>query len=1453
MQVNGLAEENSTVKILSSGIPVTGSLGAPGGIVEHEDYQITTEGPDGVTFELTTEGVTATVTRLVPIPGLPDFNLECPAIYAGECPNLAFVLPSGTPLTPKCTLAVDESTKLCVRVFGDSNNGSYTLTANLKSNDILLEEIYSTKEEEENSYTIKLMATDPNDNLQKIEIDWTNKGQIEDIEEKPASSGEEVTFTHSYPEKASYTWTATAYDANGVKSNPVSGTVPEIGKEVKNDSKENTCDVGDPIDPATGAQVLSHDLLSVQGVLPLSFSIHYHSLLLKEGILGRAWGHNRFDASLQKLSKGDVKIHWTNNKSNLFTQNTDGSYKPSHITCQFDTLVKNAKGSFTLTRKNKLFYEFDASGQLVEFRNHKGQSLSFTRDSAGRITQVTEPVSGVFLRYTYNQEGLLESVSDPLERKVTFGYDNHRNLTTITDAASQKTTYTYNEYGQTLAGTNAQGVQFFSNTYNDEYRIVSQDDALITNQVAGLSFDESQPNQIITTFTNRNGDKQVYTYDDNYYLLSFKDELGNTTSHTYDANGQRTSTTDANGNQTQFAYNSQGNLTAITDSANNITQMVYDNNSNLLSVTNALGKKTTYTYDANNNRISTKDTLGNLRQYTYNSDGQVLTDTSPSGAVTTYEYQNGLPIHITDPEGNKQTLSYDVAGRLISITDAEEHTTTFAYDGINRLISVKDALNRTVSMTYDSRDNLLTLTDAKGNVTHRTYDGNGNLISQINALAQETRYEYDGEDRLIKVIDANNNVTQLGYDAKGRLISMTDALGKTQKLSYDAADNLLKQIDALNNVVASFSYDVLNNPISITDTLGHSSQSEYDALSRLTRTTDPLQRATQFNYDDLDRLVSSIDAKNGQSSQTFDSDGNRTGLTDPNSNQTGFKFDKNGRLLEETTASGGSVLYTYNARNLQATVTNARNQERQFEYDVVGRLTRMTDPDGETTYTYDKNDNVLTVTDASGTISREYDALDRVAKYNDSQGNILLYVYDKIGNLVKITYPNAQEVDYEYDAADRLIKVTDWAGRETRYAYDANVKLVQIMRPNGTEMTRSYDAAGELLQQKDATSSGEVISQFDFIYDAAGNIIKEQVAPQPAVFPFKNVTMTYTAANRLATYEGKAVTFDADGNMTAGPLNNDISNFSFDSRNRLVGVANTVYRYDAENQRIAVSVSGQESRYVINPQAVLSQVLVRTVPDGTQTFYVYGLGLIGEETGGVYQAYHFDLRGSTVALSDAAGNVVERFQYSPFAHLVSHNPTEVGTPFLYNGRDGVMTDDSGLYYMRARFYNPEILRFVNQDMLLGSVAEGQTLNRYAYVTGDPISFVDPFGLFSCKSANDAINHLNSYLDSTSTLVACVQLTARLTWKFHSVPNPYVPLTILTVGSIAAIYYAYKVASDRDKLAKSLSDAFYKEDDSCKDDKVTQELTKQITKVIKDAIEKPYDKKLGETLKENFGL
>ncbi len=132
--------------------------------------------------------------------------------------------------------------------------------------------------------------------------------------------------------------------------------------------------------------------------------------------------------------------------------------------------------------------------------------------------------------------------------------------------------------------------------------------------------------------------------------------------------------------------------------------------------------------------------------------------------------------------------------------------------------------------------------------------------------------------------------------------------------------------------------------------------------------------------------------------------------------------------------------------------------------------------------------------------------------------------------------------------------------------------------------------------------------------------------------------------------------------------------------------------------------------------------------NNAETKYVYGLGLIGEEVSGNFKTYHFDYRGSTVAITNANGTVTDTFEYDTYGKLKDRTGT-TKTPFLYNGRDGVITeDDTGLYYMRARYYSPMLRRFINADKVHGDISNALTLNRYAFCNGDPANGVDPLGL-----------------------------------------------------------------------------------------------------------------------------
>nr|WP_261764723.1 RHS repeat-associated core domain-containing protein [Paenibacillus xylanexedens] len=189
------------------------------------------------------------------------------------------------------------------------------------------------------------------------------------------------------------------------------------------------------------------------------------------------------------------------------------------------------------------------------------------------------------------------------------------------------------------------------------------------------------------------------------------------------------------------------------------------------------------------------------------------------------------------------------------------------------------------------------------------------------------------------------------------------------------------------------------------------------------------------------------------------------------------------------------------------------------------------------------------------------------------------------------------------------------------------------------------------------------------------------------------------------------------------------------------------YRYNPQGDRIELAQRGQVTRYVIDDAPELSRVLVELDGEGNvKARYVYGLGLVGrEDADGTYLSYHYDLRGSTTLLTDEQNRVTDRYTYGLYGELEQHEGVTV-QPFAYNGRDGVMTDANGLYYMRARYYDPKLKRFLNRDVIRGEIQDGQTFNRYAYVNGNPVSYIDPLGLMKCETGGtgEIYRHLKDY-------------------------------------------------------------------------------------------------------------
>lgn len=1008
-------------------------------------------------------------------------------------------------------------------------------------------------------------------------------------------------------------------------------------------------------------------------------------------------------------------------------------------------------------------YSYDDRGNIVSETDENGNTTMYTYDSNNNMLTSTDPASSITIR-TYDANNNLLTQVDPGGGTTTYTYDANNRVTSMTDTRGNITTFNYDSNG--LLTEKAIGNRHY--TYTFENGMVKTE----TNPSGGVktyTFNEAgQP----LTITDANGGVTTYTYDADGNKLSETDPLGNTVSYTYDSRRNILTKTDAKGNVTTYQYNGNGKIIAESDAQGNVKTYEYDGEDRLIKTTDAQGNVIHTTYAAAGGVLSKTDANGKTTSYTYDANGNVLTTTKPQDGITTSTYySNGKLKTQTDAAGHTSSYYYNSSWKISRVTNAEGKDTVYEYSPSGDLLSVTDPLGHSTSYTYDLYGNMLTITDPNGNVTEYTYNSNNQITSIKDALGHETTYTYDVLGRLESTTDARGNTTTSTYDSVGRLILQTDVLGHTKSKEYDANGNVVKVTDANNHESICTTYSVTNLPETVKDALGNQKTYTYDSLGRLTKTTDPMSHDTVFGYSANGQITTVTDALDGDSSNTYDEDGNIIAVKGPADGETDYTFDTADRLISESTTSGGSITYGYNALNLVNEQTNARGQTRTYTFDDAGRIASFTDAEGTTSYTYDNNGNVLTVTDAAGTITREFNALNRVTEYTDVNGNVIQYTYDAVGNLSAITYPGNKTVNYAYDAANRLSTVTDWDNRVTFYTYDAANNLMQTTRPDGSVLTQTYDAANRLTAMNDADannnvintyvytydadghvttesssngqitstitydvlgrvtgrvdkdSNNNVINQYSYSYDAAGNITSGTVNNQ-------TVNMTYDANNRLATYNGQAVTYDADGNMTNGPLGSSFIDFSYDSGNRLIQAGGTAYTYDALNNRISATTNGTATKYVYDDVSnSLSRLLISTV-GGNSTYYIYGNGLIGQETSdGTYSVYHYDLRGSTTALTNLQGVVMDAYTYDPYGRLGSHSGSS-NTPFQYNGRDGVMTDGNGLYYQRARYYNLDSLRFINADTKKGSIKDSTSLNNYAFVNGNPVMMIDPHGTSS---------------------------------------------------------------------------------------------------------------------------
>jgi len=882
------------------------------------------------------------------------------------------------------------------------------------------------------------------------------------------------------------------------------------------------------------------------------------------------------------------------------------------------------------------------------------------------------------------------------QRTVAFAYTTYwsprGDLGEILDPDQKSTDYYYQTNHLITATLDALSRLVVSNVYDSQGHVTTQYTQGDTNKTWRIFW-----SGWLNATVDPAGGARYYLYDDQSRLIAFWDELLDEFASGYDGQNHIIWTYTTLQELTQFYYDGNHNLLQQIDPLNNTYQFVYDSQNNLIRSIDPRGNTSTFGYNAQFSLTGSTNGAGDWVTYSYNTDGTLYTRTDPGGSSTyTYDSTYRQLNSITYP-GNLggEGFSTGLTGDVLSHTNGRGFVTSFQYNKRRLLNTTIAPTNLTINIAYDDCGNQKSRTDARGSTTTNFWSPTRHLTgTAFPATPQGTpaiTNSYDSRDSLIQTVNnrqsAISSTVSYTNDAAGRLASVTDPVGRTTRFGYDPDGRQTASTNAAQEAILQ----------------------QWDLRGQLTNWVDPASHAVRRGYDPA---------------------GNQITLTNRNGKPWQFLFDAANRLTNTITPKLYSTKLAYNNRGLLQSVTKPSTQSATFAYDAKRRQTNRVDQVGTTSYQYDPNNNLTNVFENGKTNSWTFDAYDRVSSYRDADGNLIQYRRDQNGNVTSLIYPGNRTVSYFYDSLNRLTNVTDWASRQTALSYDLASRLTTITRPNNTVRVLNYDAAGETTNIVEMTATAYPIAFFTLGWGNSGRVAWEFGAPLPQITNSPpSRTMTGDDDNRLATFNGQAVVCDLDGNMTTGPLtNNTLVTYGYNARNQLTCAGGLAYAYDPAGNRLALTNGSTVTKYVINPNAKLPQALMRIRP-GMTNYYIYGQGLLYEITETATSTntltYHFDYRGSTVALTDKNGNLTDRVQYSAYG-LTTYRTGTNDTPFLYNGRYGVMTDPNGLLHMRARYYNPYICRFINPD------PSGFTggLNWYCYADGNPNTLTDPMGLWA---------------------------------------------------------------------------------------------------------------------------
>ena len=546
----------------------------------------------------------------------------------------------------------------------------------------------------------------------------------------------------------------------------------------------------------------------------------------------------------------------------------------------------------------------------------------------------------------------------------------------------------------------------------------------------------------------------------------------------------------------------------------------------------------------------------------------------------------------------------------------------------------------------------------------------------------------------------------------------------------------------------------------------------------------PCEVTTKYTYDDRGNKISEVYANGAKKTyeynnrnlvvktQSYDKEGTKTLISR-------YRYDDYGQLLEmtdyrvssETETAYRYTEYTYDQRgritafaeisqNAQPTADDIKAHQIRYTYNENGNLSKVSYPttkDGiqSLSYIYDENGWLQEI---KGELHSKGQTTEKVLRS---------YSYDAYGKVKEIKdYRNrlkngAQAVQkiYTYDSFDR-VKEMIYTDLETgkvmesyQYSYDKNSNITKKTQVNNypkedadkVNETKSYtyDTLGRLTKTVTTDhNKDDKTKTVTYTYDNVGNRLKEDDGTTTTSYTYNGLDQlkTSTKEKRTAVDEVRQYSYDANGNQT-------------DVKNTKTGQTES-YTYDAENRLSKVSVTDKDGKTAVIQQNRYNGEgqRIQKVEGSKTTNYYYQDGVVSYTTDGEnsqtsqnligtdgnilatqrygsdhtdYLLYHKDIQGSTTSLVKEDGSADATYRYTDFGETTINGDNKVENEVCYTG--GIYDQSTGLYYLNARYYNPEDGRFVTEDTYRGETNEPDTQNLYVYCADNPVNYVDPSG------------------------------------------------------------------------------------------------------------------------------